>query len=50
MSKHSGDTARAHRVRKQNIARRMKVRELRIKLALAAVPAADPVKTKPPVV
>ena len=50
MSKQSGDTARFHRVRKQNIARRLKVRELRLKLALAAAPLADPVKIKPPVV
>jgi hypothetical protein len=47
MSKHSGDMARAHRVRKQNIARRMKVRELRIKLGLAEAPAADSAKNKP---
>jgi hypothetical protein len=50
MSKQSGDTARFHRVRKQNIARRLKVRELRLKLALVAVPLPDPVKIKPPVV
>ena len=50
MSKQSGDTARAHRIRKQNIARRLKVRELRVKLALAAVPAANPLKIKPPIV
>jgi hypothetical protein len=48
MSKHSGDMARAHRVRKQNIARRMKVRELRIKLSLAAVPPADPAAVQAP--
>jgi len=56
MSKQSGDTARAHRIRKQNTARRLKSRELRARLVAAAaatagavVPAVDS-KSKPPVV
>jgi hypothetical protein len=36
MSKLRGDSARAHRIRKQNIARRAKIRDLRQKLDLAA--------------
>lgn len=32
MSKQNGDTARLHRIRKQNTARRFKTRELRAKL------------------
>jgi hypothetical protein len=39
MSKVSGDTARFHRIRKQKIARRLKVRELRVKLAAEAAAA-----------
>jgi hypothetical protein len=39
MSQKQGDTARAHRLRKQNIARRLMVRELRLKLAAGPVPA-----------
>jgi len=35
MSKSHGDKARFHRLRKQSIARRLKVRELRKQLALA---------------
>jgi hypothetical protein len=35
MSKSHGDKARFHRLRKQGIARRLKIRELRKKLALA---------------
>jgi hypothetical protein len=53
MSKQSGDTARFHRIRKQNTARRLKSRELRVRLAAAAaaaVPVADPVKVKVPVI
>jgi hypothetical protein len=53
MSKQSGDTARFHRIRKQNTARRLKSRELRVRLAAAAaaaVPLADAVKVKVPVV
>jgi hypothetical protein len=50
MSKKSGDTARFHRIRKQNTARRLKSRELRARLALAAAAAADPLKAKLPVV
>jgi len=46
MSKQCGDTARFHRIRKQNAARRLKVRELQHKLALAADPAAS-LKAKP---
>jgi hypothetical protein len=48
MSKNSGDTARFNRLRKQKIARRQMVRELRVKLATAAavtgVPAEAPGK------
>jgi len=44
MSKKHGDTARFHRIRKQNIARRLMVRELRAKIAAAAAPALVPVK------
>ncbi len=33
MSKFSGDTARAHRLRKQNTKRRMKINELRLQIA-----------------
>jgi hypothetical protein len=39
MSKQHGDKARFHRIRKQNIARRLSVRELRDKLASVIVPA-----------
>jgi hypothetical protein len=58
MSRQHGDKARFHRLRKQSIERRRKVRELRDRLALA--PAAgieavsgivsDAAKTKPPVI
>jgi hypothetical protein len=44
MSKNHGDTARAHRLRKQNIARRLMVSQLRLKLA-AAAPPAEPAKS-----
>jgi hypothetical protein len=44
MSKLHGDKARFHRLRKQSIARRSMVRELRLKLAAAVVPAVVPVK------
>jgi len=47
MSKLHGDKARFHRIRKQNIDRRRKVRELRDRLALAAAPATDPLKSRP---
>jgi hypothetical protein len=47
MSSRNGDKARHHRLRKQNIARRLMVRELQEKLALAAAPAAVVLKTKP---
>ena len=58
MSRQHGDKARFHRLRKQSIERRRKVRELRDRLALtpaAAIEAAsgivsDAVKTKPPVI
>jgi hypothetical protein len=40
VSKLHGDKARFHRIRKQNIARRLKVRELRQALTAAKVPAA----------
>jgi hypothetical protein len=43
MSKQCGDTARFHRIRKQNTARRLKVRELQERLA----PAAAALKVKP---
>jgi hypothetical protein len=46
MSSKNGDKARHHRMRKQNIARRLKSRELREKLALAPVPPAVASKTK----
>jgi hypothetical protein len=47
MSSRNGDKSRHHRMRKQKIARRLMVRELREKLALAPVPAAVVLKTKP---
>jgi hypothetical protein len=47
MSKQCGDTARFNRIRKQNTARRLKMRELRQKLALAAADLAAPSKDKP---
>jgi hypothetical protein len=48
MSKLSGDKARFHRIRKQNTARRLKVREMQQKLALAPDPsAAALIKAKP---
>jgi hypothetical protein len=43
MSKTCGDTARYNRLRKQKIANRMKIRELRA--AIAAKKAAEPSKT-----
>ena len=57
MSKQNGDKARFHRLRKQSIERRRKVRELRDRLALAPVAGievvsgivSEAVKTKPPV-
>lgn len=48
MSKLNGDKARFHRIRKQNIARRSKIRELRQKLAMARSQAASEVKDMPP--
>jgi hypothetical protein len=39
VSKYSGDKARAHRIRKQNIARRLKIRILREQLAAAKTSA-----------
>ena len=55
MSRQHGDKARFHRLRKQSIERRRKVRELRDRLALAPAPGievavADAVKAKPPVI
>jgi len=47
MSSRNGDKSRHHRMRKQNIARRLKSRELQQKLALASAPSAVPLKTKP---
>jgi hypothetical protein len=47
MSSKNGDKARHHRIRKQNVARRLMVRELQEKLALASAPSAVVVKTKP---
>jgi hypothetical protein len=44
MSKNSGDTARFNRLRKQKIARRQMVRELRLKLATAAAVTEAPAK------
>lgn len=54
MSRQHGDKARFHRLRKQSIERRRKVRELRDKLAAAPVPGpevvSDAAKAKPPVI
>jgi hypothetical protein len=57
MSRQHGDKARFHRLRKQSIERRRKVRELRDRLALAPAPGievvpavSDAVKAKPPVI
>jgi len=54
MSRQHGDKARFHRLRKQSIERRRKVRALRDRLALAAVSGvgvvSDGVKAKPPVI
>jgi len=58
MSRQTGDKARFHRLRKQNIERRRKVRELRDRLALAPAPGIEvapgavsgAVKAKPPVI
>jgi hypothetical protein len=58
MSRQHGDKARFHRLRKQSIERRRKVRELRDRLALAPAPgievvsgiASDAAKAKPPVI
>jgi hypothetical protein len=58
MSRQHGDKARFHRLRKQSIERRRKVRELRDRLALAPAPGigvvsdavSDALKTKPPVI
>ncbi|MGD1095703.1 MAG: hypothetical protein ABSB35_27380 [Bryobacteraceae bacterium] len=47
MSKQCGDTARFNRIRKQNTARRLKVRELQQKLAIAAADPAASLKIKP---
>ncbi len=47
MSKQCGDKARFHRIRKQNTARRLKVREMQQRLALAAEHSATVLKTKP---
>jgi hypothetical protein len=44
MSKNSGDTARFNRLRKQKIAKRQMVRELRLKLAATAAPVESPAK------
>jgi len=41
MSKTCGDTARFNRLRKAKIARRQNARALKVRLALAHVPAAD---------
>ena len=58
MSRQHGDKARFHRLRKQSIERRRKVRELRDRLALALAPGIEvvpeavshAVKAKPPVI
>jgi hypothetical protein len=47
MSKTQGDKARFHRLRKQRIARRTKVRELREKLAPTKITGSAPRKAKP---
>ena len=44
MSKQHGDKARFHRIRKQNTARRLRVRELQHKIDLAAAEAAGVLK------
>jgi len=46
MSKQCGDKTRFHRIRKQNTARRLKVREIQQKLALDH--AAASLSAKPP--
>jgi len=43
MSSKKGDKSRHHRIRKQNIARRLKYRELRERLAAKANPSAAPI-------
>ena len=48
MSSKNGDKARHHRMRKQNIARRLKIRELQQKLAVAAAPSVVSLNPKPP--
>ena len=48
MSKQHGDKARFHRIRKQNIARRLSARELRDRLASVAAPVVI-LPVKPPV-
>jgi hypothetical protein len=47
MSSKNGDKARHHRMRKQNIARRLRSRELQQKLALASPPSVVSLNTKP---
>ena len=47
MSKVQGDKARFHRLRKQRIARRTKIRELRERLAVTQTPGSAAVKAKP---
>ena len=47
MSKMQGDKARYHRLRKQRIARRSKVRELRERLASPQVTGSATLKAKP---
>jgi hypothetical protein len=47
MSSKNGDKARHHRLRKKNIARRLMVRELQEKLALASASSSVAPKTKP---
>jgi hypothetical protein len=46
MSKLHGDKARFNRLRKQNIERRRKARELREKLAMLHSPGTEPAKAK----
>ena len=47
MSSKNGDKSRHHRIRKQNINRRLKIRELREKLAAAPAGSVAAGKTKP---
>jgi len=47
MSSKNGDKARHHRMRKQKLARRLMVRELKQKLVAGSIPAPVVLKTEP---